>query len=60
MKDLAGGQTKFSDWDMLDDIKSALKVGLTLLLGEYDYPQVESDDAYLEIFEQAENFKKNN
>ena len=43
-----------------DDIKSALKVGLILLLDEFGYPPVERDEVYFEIFEQAENFKKNN
>jgi hypothetical protein len=42
-----------------DDIKSALKVGLILLLDEFGYPPVERDEVYVEIFEQAENFKKN-
>ena len=42
-----------------DDIKSALKVGLILLLDEFGYQQVERDEVYVEIFEQAENFKKN-
>ena len=40
-------------------IKSALKVGLILLLDEFGYPPVERDEVYVEIFEQAETFKKN-
>ncbi|MDP3744536.1 MAG: DUF3387 domain-containing protein [Methylotenera sp.] len=44
--------------DKRDDIKSALKVGLILLLDEFGYPPVERDEVYMEIFEQAENFKK--
>lgn len=59
VKDLVDGQAKFPDWNKRDDIKSALKVGLILLLDEYGYPPVERDEVYVEIFEQAENFNKN-
>jgi HsdR family type I site-specific deoxyribonuclease len=59
VKDLVDGQSKFPDWNKRDDIKSALKVGLILLLDEFGYPPVERDEVYVEIFEQAENFKKN-
>jgi type I restriction enzyme R subunit len=60
VKDLVDGQAKYPDWNKRDDIKSALKVGLILLLDEFGYPPVERDEVYVEIFEQAENFKKNN
>ena len=60
VKDLVDGQAKFPDWNRRDDIKSALKVGLILLLDEFGYPPVERDEVYVEIFEQAENFKKFN
>ena len=59
VKALVDGQAKFPDWNKRDDIKSALKVGLILLLDEFGYPPVERDEVYIEIFEQAENFKKN-
>lgn len=59
VKYLVDGQAKFPDWNKRDDIKSALKVGLILLLDEFGYPPVERDEVYVEIFEQAENFKKN-
>ena len=58
VKDLVDGQAKYPDWNKRDDIKSALKVGLILLLDEFGYPPVERDEVYVEIFEQAENFKK--
>ncbi|TKD65156.1 type I restriction endonuclease subunit R [Flavobacterium sp. ASW18X] len=58
VKDLVDGQAQFPDWNKRDDIKSALKVGLILLLDEHGYPPVERDEVYKEIFEQAENFKK--
>jgi len=59
VKDLVDGQAKFPDWSKREDIKSALKVGLILLLDEHGYPPVERDEVYNDIFEQAENFKKN-
>jgi type I restriction enzyme R subunit len=59
VKDLVDGHAKFPDWNKRGDIKSALKVGLILLLDEFGYPPVERDEVYVEIFEQAENFKKN-
>ena len=59
VKDLVDGQAKFPDRNKRDDIKSALKVGLILLLDEFGYPPVERDEVYVEIFEQAENFKRN-
>ncbi len=58
VKDLVNSQAKYPDWNKRDDIKSALKVGLILLLDEFGYPPVERDEVYVEIFEQAENFKK--
>ena len=59
VKSLVEGQAKFPDWNKRDDIKSALKVGLILLLDEFGYPPVDKDEVYIEIFEQAENYKKN-
>lgn len=59
VKELVDSQSRYPDWNKREDIKSALKVGLILLLDEYNYPPVEQDEVYVEIFEQAENFKKN-
>lgn len=58
VKILVEGQAKFPDWNKKDDIKAALKVGLILLLDEFGYPPVDKDEVYVEIFEQAENYKK--
>ena len=58
VKDLVDGQAQFPDWSKREDIKSALKVGLILLLDKFGYPPVERDEVYKDIFEQAENFKK--
>jgi len=60
VKELVDSQAKFPDWSKRDDIKSALKVGLILLLDEFGYPPVERDEVYQEIFTQAENYKKYN
>lgn len=47
VKELVDGQAKFPDWNKRDDIKSALKVGLILLLDEFGYPPVERDEVYI-------------
>ena len=60
VKGLVDSQAQFPDWNKRDDIKSSLKVGLILLLDEFGYPPVDKDEVYMEIFEQAENFKKRN
>jgi type I restriction enzyme R subunit len=57
VKVIVDSQAKFPDWNKRDDIKSALKVELILILDEFGYPPVERDEVYVEIFEQAENFK---
>ena len=59
VKDLVEGQSKFPDWNKRADIKAELKAGLIVLLDEFGYPPVDKDEVYVEIFEQAENFKKN-
>ncbi|MCM8543321.1 MAG: HsdR family type I site-specific deoxyribonuclease [Lentisphaeraceae bacterium] len=51
-------KTKYTDWNQRDDIKSELKVDLIILLADNDYPPVDRDEVYKEIFAQAENFKK--
>lgn len=60
IKNLVDEQAKFPDWDKRDDIKASLKVGLIILLDKHDYPPVERDEVYEEIFGQAENYKKHN
>ena len=59
IKELVDSQAQYPDWNRREDIKSALKVGLILLLDQFGYPPVERDEVYVEIFEQAENYKKN-
>jgi len=53
-------KAKYTDWSKRDDIKAELKVDLIMLLAENDYPPIDHDEVYKEIFEQAENFKKYN
>src|SRR5690606_20530344 len=59
VKTLVDSQARYPDWSKRNDIKAALKVGLILLLDEFGYPPVERDEVYKDIFEQAENFKRN-
>ena len=49
-----------TDWSERDDIKAEMKVDLIILLAKHDYPPVDRDEVYKEIFEQAENFKRHN
>ena len=60
IKALVDGKTKYTDWDSRDDIKAEMKMDLILLLAEYGYPPSSYEDAYNDIFDQTENFKKYN
>ncbi len=60
VKDVVDDKAKYTDWSKRDDIRAELKVDLIILLAENDYPPVDRDEVYKEIFEQAENFKKYN
>lgn len=58
VKKVVDDKAKYPDWNKKEDIKSALRVGLIILLDKHGYPPIERDEVYKEIFEQAENFKK--
>ncbi|MBP8060234.1 MAG: HsdR family type I site-specific deoxyribonuclease [Cloacibacterium sp.] len=58
VKVVVDDKTKYTDWSKRDDIKAELKVDLIILLAENDYPPIDRDEVYKEIFEQAENYKK--
>ena len=58
VKTVVDDKAKYTDWSKRSDIKAELKVDLIMLLAENDYPPVDRDEVYKEIFEQAENFKK--
>ena len=60
VKDVVDDKAKYTDWSKREDIKAELKVDLIILLAENDYPPVDRDEVYKEIFEQAENFKRFN
>lgn len=58
VKEVVDDKAKYTDWSKREDIKAELKVDLIILLAENDYPPIDRDEVYKEIFEQAENFKK--
>ena len=58
VKEVVDDKAKYTDWNERQDIKAELKVTLIILLAENDYPPVDRDEVYKEIFEQAQNFKK--
>lgn len=59
VKEVVDDKAKYTDWSKRDDIKAELKVDLIILLADHGYPPVDRDEVYKEIFEQAENFRKN-
>jgi len=59
VKVVVDDKARYTDWSQRNDIKAELKVDLIILLAENGYPPVDRDEVYKEIFEQAENFKKN-
>ncbi|MCF6318652.1 MAG: type I restriction endonuclease subunit R [Proteobacteria bacterium] len=59
VKKVVDDKAKYTDWSKRADIKAELKVDLIMLLAESGYPPVDRDEVYQEIFEQAENFKRN-
>ena len=59
VKKIVDDKAKYTDWNKRADIKAELQFDLILLLDEWDYPPIDRDEVYKEIFEQAENFKRN-
>lgn len=59
VKELVDDKAKYTDWNKREDIKAELKANLIVLLATNGYPPVTHDEVYKDIFEQAENFKKN-
>ena len=58
VKKVVDDKARYTDWSQRNDIKAELKADLIILLAENDYPPIDRDEVYKEIFEQAENFKK--
>ncbi len=59
IKVIVDDKAQYTDWNQRDDIKAELKVDLILLLAKHGYPPIDRDEVYKDIFQQAENFKKN-
>lgn len=59
VKTVIDDKAKYTDWNKRDDIKAELHFDLIILLDEWGYPPIDRDEVYKEIFEQAENFKRN-
>ena len=57
VKEEVDNTAKYTDWHTREDIKAELKANLIMLLADNDYPPVDRDEVYKEIFEQAQNFK---
>ena len=58
VKSIVDDKARYTDWSQKVDIKAELKVDLILTLDRLGYPPVPKDEVFLEIFEQAENFKR--
>lgn len=58
VKQIVDDKSKYAAWDERADIKAELKADLIVLLAEEEYPPIDRDEVYKEIFEQAENFKR--
>jgi type I restriction enzyme R subunit len=58
VKKVVDDKTHYPAWDERADIKAELRADLIVLLSENQYPPIAHDEAYKEIFEQAENFKR--
>lgn len=58
VKGVVDDKTHYPAWDERADIKAELRADLVVLLSENEYPPIAHDEAYKEIFEQAENFKR--
>ena len=59
IKGIVDDKCQFIDWNKRDDIKAEMKVAIILTLAKEKYPPYTKDEIFKEIFEQAENFKKN-
>lgn len=59
VKIIIDDKAKYTDWNKREDIRADLHFGLIVLLDEWGYPPIDRDEVYKDIFEQAENFKRN-
>ena len=59
VKSLIDDKAKYTDWNKRADIKAELQFDLMVLLDKWKYPPVDRREVYSEIFDQAEQYKKN-
>jgi type I restriction enzyme R subunit len=59
VKKVIDDKAQYTDWNNRDDIKAELQFDLIILLDDWGYPPIDRDEVYKEIFDQAENFKRN-
>ena len=59
VKDMVDDKARYTDWNKRNDIKAELEFELIVLLDEWGYPPIDRDEVYKEIFDQAQQFKKN-
>jgi len=59
VKEVVDDTAKYPDWNKRNDIRDELKVHLIILLAEFGYPPAANDEVYKQVFEQAQNFKRN-
>lgn len=58
IKDLVDEKAEYVDWSTRNDIKDSLRWDLTKLLYKNGYPPQWDEEVFVQVLEQAENFKK--
>ena len=58
IKKLVETNSEYVDWLNRSDIKDKLKLDLTILLYQNGYPPEWDNEVFIQVIEQAENFKK--
>ena len=58
IKDLVDDKAEYVDWSTRNDIKDSLRFDLTKLLYKNGYPPQWDEEVFVQVLEQAENFKK--
>ncbi len=58
IKDLVDDKAEYVDWSTRNDIKDSLRWDLTKLLYKNGYPPQWDEEVFVQVLEQAENFKK--
>jgi hypothetical protein len=58
VNDVLEDKAKYTDWNNRDDIKAELKVDLILLFAKHEFPPIDRNEIYNNIFEQALSYRK--